>query len=251
MALWPWKSSGFLKPEEEEWQTAVWGWFLNKRGGVADLRQSPLVTPNAEFFPATAASGHERALAIFASVKQHARLADWPCELIEQPPRPGHYAADGAPQIFEERDPAGTLSLEGDTATISYDPELVGNPMKLIATFSHQLGAYVLSTLADPPPGGQDMQGRASDLIAVYLGFGVFGANAALNLPSSVDAFSQSWRTARHGYLTEPMWCYALAIFFALRGEDIERAKPFLKDHLFSDLRKAAAYLRKHPERMP
>ena len=251
MALWPWKSSGFLKPEEEDWQAATWGWFLKNLGGLDDLRLSALVTPNAEFFPATTAAGHERALAIFTHVKQHARLDDWACELIEQPSAPNLHLGEGASQVFDQQDPAGTFSVEGDTAVITYDPALVGDPMKLIATFAHELGHYLLGTIEDPPPGGEEMHERATDLITVYLGFGIFGANCAFNLRAHADAFNQGWRSARHGYLTEPMWCYALAMFCLLRGEDIERAKPFLKDHLFIDLRKAAAYLRKHPERMP
>lgn len=251
MALWPWKPSGFLKPEEEEWQAAAWAWFLRNLGGLEDLRLSPLVTPSAAFFPATTASGHERAQAIFDHVRQHARLPDWECALIEQPSMPGLHLGEGASQVFEEQEPAGTFSIEDGKAVLSYDPALVADPMQLVATFIHELGHYVLATIDEEPPGGEAMHERATDLVTVYLGFGIFGANSAFNLRGHVDAFNQGWRSARLGYLTEPMWSYALAMFFLLREEDPEGAKPFLKDHLFADMRKAAAYLRKHPERMP
>jgi hypothetical protein len=247
VALWPWKRSGFLDAAEEEWQAATWRWFLQNLGGLSDLRLSPLVTPNAEFFPATKSSGHARALTIFTHVKEHARLHDWECELIEQPSRPDLRVGPVTTQVFEQHDPAGTFSVEGNKVVITYEPTQLGDPMALIATFIHELGHYVLGMIPELPPGGHDMHELATDLVTVYLGFGLFGATCAFNFSGHRDG----WQTSRLGYLYERMWCYALAIFFRLRDEDIERAKPFLKEHLFSDLRKAAGYLRKHPERLP
>jgi hypothetical protein len=251
MALWPFKSSPFLTAAEEEWFAEVWRWFLQTLGGLDDLRQSSLVTPTAQFFPATGTTGHERALAIFGLVKQHARLQEWACELIEQPSRPEARVGEVTAQVFAQHDPLGTFGPEGNTIVITYDPGLLDDPMALIATLIHELGHYLLLSQPEPPPGGEETEELATDLVTVYLGFGLFGANSAFNFQQYTDTHSQGWRTSRQGYLNERMWCYALAIFFLLRGEDIEQAKPFLKSHLYSDLRKAVAYLRKHPERMP
>lgn len=247
MALWPWKSSPFLEPAEEEWQADTWRWFLKNLGGLDDLRQSPLVTPNAEFFPATDARGRERALFIFERVKQCARLGDWDCELVEQAQRPELRVGPVTAQVFTESDPGGTFSVEDSKVVITYDPGLLDDPMALIATLSHELGHYLLLTLPEPPPGGPEAEELATDLVTVYLGFGLFGANCAFSFHGN----NQGWSTARQGYLPERMWCYALAIFFLLRDEDCGHARPFLKEHLFSDLRKATAYLRKTRERMP
>jgi hypothetical protein len=249
--LWPFKSSPFLSAVEEEWQAAVWRWFLRHLGGLVDFRQSPFVTPNAAFFPATNNTGHARALAIFAMVKEHAGLQEWECELIEQPSRPDARVGEVTAQVFDKHDPLGTFGPEGNKIVITYDPGLLDDPMALIATFIHELGHYLLHAQPEPPPGGEETEELATDLVTVYLGFGLFGANSAFNFQQYTDTHSQGWRTSRQGYLNERMWCYALAIFFLLRGEDIAQAKPFLKSHLYSDLRKATAYLRKHPERLP
>lgn len=251
MALWPWKPSPFLESAEEEWQAEVWRWFLRSFGGLEDFRRSPLVTPTAEFFPATGSSGHARALKIFEHVKRHAGLQEWECELVEQPSRPDLRVGEVMAQVFEQHDPAGTFGVEGNRVVISYEPTQLGDPMALIATFIHELGHYLLATIADPPPGGPQTEELATDLVTVYLGFGLFGANCAFSFQRDSGTHSQGWSTARQGYLTERMWCYALAIFFRLRDEDIGQARPFLKSHLYTDLRKATAYLRKHPERMP
>jgi len=81
--------------------------------------------------------------------------------------------------------------------------------------------------------------------MTVYMGFGVFGAASAFNFSQHQDVMSQGWQWSRHGYLSEQTWCFALALFLELRGEEVELVKPHLKNALFSDVTAALKYLRR------
>lgn len=58
-----------------------------------------------------------------------------------------------------------------------------------------------------------------TDLATVFLGLGVITANAAFQFTQWTEASTQGWRVRRAGYLSEPLWGYALARFAWERGE--------------------------------
>jgi hypothetical protein len=245
--MWPFKTKTFLDADDEAWLCETWRWFLTQFGGVSDLQLSPLVSPTREFFPPTDRRGHERAERIFALVKQYARMDDWPCRLVAQPPRPELRVGEVSALKFESHAPLGTFGLDGNEVVITYDPAALDDAVLFIATMAHELAHYRLGMLSELPPGGGDMVEPATDLLTAYLGFGLFGANSAFSFRQHGDAFSQGWASSGQGYLSERHWCFALAAFFAVRSQPIDEARRFLKDHLYSDLRKAAAYLKRQP----
>jgi hypothetical protein len=238
----------FLESGDEVWQLETWEWLLRMLGGAADLVLSPLVAPSREFFPPSDAEGHARAEYILGLVKRHARLEEWECSLVAQPRRPEARIGELAALKFDSGHmPLGTFGVEGNRVVITYDPDAVANSLTLVATLVHELGHYLLATLPEPPPGGEENLEFATDLVTVYLGFGLFGANAAFHFQQYQDVMSQGWSYSRQGYLSQREWCFALAVFIALRKLEIADAKPFLKDHLYSDLGKASKYLARNP----
>lgn len=224
-------------------------WLLRGFGGLSELKQAPLVLPTRRFFPPTEAKGHARAEHIFGCVMEHARMAGWSCRLVAQEPRPELRVGDvTALKVDSNHAPAGTFGFSGNEVVITYDPGAVDDPMKLVATLSHELAHFKLSAIAEDPPGGPDAHELVTDLTAVYLGFGVFGANSAFNFNQHQDVMSQGWSWSRQGYLSEREWAFALAIFLELKTEPAEQLKPYLKNHLMTDLKSAIRYMRKHPD---
>jgi hypothetical protein len=247
MRFWPFGARTFLDAEDEAWQAETWRWFLDHFGGESDLRRSRLVTPTPEFFPATDAVGHALAEHLFSCVRRHARMADWECRLVAQPRRPELQLSEFTALKLEKGGPAGTFSVEGNQAVITYDPAALDDPSALVATLVHELCHYRIAALGSLPPGGAELVEFATDLATVYFGFGIFGANSAFQFRQHGDAFSQGWRWSRLGYLDPRTWCFSLAVFFMLRGDALKESKAFLRPHLFSDLRAASAYLKRHP----
>lgn len=246
MIGWPFRKRSFLPPEEEEWQIETWRWLLDRFGSLAVLSQASLVVPSREFFPPTEATGHDRARHVFEAVKNHAGMAKWECELIAQAPGPKPHLG-GLAIVQGLHGAAGTFGVEGRTIAITYDPALLDAPVKLVATFAHELAHYLLAAERELPPGGEELLEPATDLTAAYLGFGVFGANSAFTFEQHQDAGMQGWSSSRLGYLSERAWVFALAIFALLRLDPIEPLERHLKPHLYQDLRKAMKYLGREP----
>jgi|HubBroStandDraft_1064217.scaffolds.fasta_scaffold30732_3 hypothetical protein len=238
----------FLDPDLETWQIETWAWLLGHFGGTADLARSPLVEPTEAFFPPTRATGHALAEHLFDAVKRHARMADWPCDLVDQPYRPVRVIGRAA--ILEPigpEMPLGTFSHDGRRATVSYDPDLLDEPVQLVATLAHELAHFRLAALPGEPPGGPEALEYATDLTTVYLGFGAFGANCAYIFEGWQFGQATGWKSSRQGYLVEREWVFSLALFLILRGEKVETLRPLLKRHLFTDLRKAYRSLMRRP----
>lgn len=118
---------------------------------------------------------------------------------------------------------AGTYSEDVETSTfqIKIKRSLLKEPMRLIATLAHELCHVLLL-------GGQHIEREApdmeplTDLLTVFLGMGIFTANSAAQFTQHDDGTKHGWSFRRLGYLSEPMFGYALAVFASERGE----AKP-------------------------
>jgi hypothetical protein len=244
--MWPFGSKTFLDPDEEAWQLQTWVWLLEEWGGPEDLARSPLVLPTREFFPPTDAEGHARAEHVFGTVKALCGMEAWPCRLVAQTERGGRVAE--FVHLVHEHAALGTFSHDGTEAVVTYDPASLSDPLQLVATFAHELAHYRLASRRTAPPGGEELEEPATDLAAAYLGFGVFGANAAFRFQQHGDAFSQGWSGGRSGYLGERHWVFALAVFCAMTGADAAAARARLKPSLQGPFAKACAYLEKRPE---
>jgi hypothetical protein len=216
--MWPFGKSTFLDADDEQWQVETWGWFLAKFGGLDRLRQTELVLPSKKFFPATDQKGEERVAHIFNHVKELAGMQEWPCELVAQPPRANLVVGEVTALKPITQPPAGTFRFEGNRAVVSYEPSSAGDPVKLIATLIHELAHYRLSSVFDEIPGGAEVHEYTTDLLTVFFGFGLFGANSAFNFSQHHGAGSQGWQTSRHGYLGERGFVFALAIFLELKS---------------------------------
>lgn len=215
----------FLEQDLQDWHLDCWAWLLRHTGGIASLRRTELVLPTRDFFPPTEATGHDRAEHIFLTVKRLSGMAEWPVTLEAQHERPERLGPITALQ--HGKGAAGTFSHDGNAARITYDPRHIRSPVTLVATFAHELGHYLTGAFPEllAPP---DMMEQATDVATVFMGFGIFGANAAFNFSQQTEFDSQGWRTERLGYLSEAEWAFALALFCALT----ERPADVLKDHL-------------------
>jgi hypothetical protein len=209
---------------------------------------APLVTATRQFFPPSETTGHARAEHVFDCTRRLVGMADWPCTLQALPERPKTRVAElGHVKIDKGHMPYGTFSRDGNGALITYDSDSLEKPALLVGTLAHELAHYLLHSVADGPPGGEQLEEFATDLTTVYLGFGLFGANQAFNFSQHRDVYSQGWSTSGLGYLRERDWAFALAVFCALRGEATAALKPWLKAYLYTDVQAAARYVAKTP----
>jgi hypothetical protein len=201
-----------VSEDERAWTEESMRWFRAEFGD-GPLRDE-VVLPTAEFFPG-AYSGTEDdvrevldLLCGFASVDRSSIVLEF-------------YGDDGEDTLTRElgltrhsRSAAGHYRHEGDRTIIAIDSTLAAQPARLIATIAHELGHARLLGEERITADRRDHE-PLTDLLTVYLGLGVFTANAAFD-------YRQDHRqrtTQRLGYLTEPMFGYGLACHAWLRGE--------------------------------
>ncbi|MES2444994.1 MAG: hypothetical protein V4574_19385 [Pseudomonadota bacterium] len=239
---------GLFKPrlpvdrDEFEWLLACFAWYLREFDGIDGLRGSPLVLPTTDFFPRSDLQGHARAVELFDRVRDLAGMREWQCDLVAG-------ASDANPHIATghllrrrtEAQPLRTFSYQHGRYLITYNPVGLADPETLVATFAHELAHYLMHTASGRPPGGGELEEHATDLAAVFLGFGVFMANSAKNFRQFQTHEEMGWEMRAAGYLSELARITGLAIFVRLKGADAGAAERALKDYLRGPFRKALA----------
>lgn len=252
--MWPFREKTFLPPEYMEWQFQTYAWLFRNFEGFDRFKQTRLVTPTAEFFPATELKGHDFVQFMFERVRELGEMSDWTCTLEAQDEQlPPIEVQPGVGLVNLDHAPSGTFSFPSEAgagATITYDPALENHPADLVATFAHELGHYLTGTAQEEPPAGWEAWELVTDLAAVFLGFGIFSVNSAFSFHQFGDSTSIGWRSRQQGYLSRPSLLFALAIFVRLTETDEKLACAHLKPELIKPFRNALADVDSHPLRL-
>jgi hypothetical protein len=143
-------------------------------------------------------------------------------------------ATSGAAGLYHH-DPA-------DRPHISINEAQLKDPMALVAVLAHEIGHIILLRPGLVDRNDPDME-PVNDLLTVFLGFGIFTANAAFRFEQHSDNTSQGWSARRLGYLSEEQLGYALARFARERGEGKPPWASFLSTNIATYMKRSAAWL--------
>ena len=199
--------------------------WLRGEFGVAPLNV-PVILPTSEYFPPPffGTDADVRALvhlvARYMGVQtdvdvQFSDDLDHAQDLMRLfPGRTGTLRSSGA---------AGTYADAGadDPRVITIDRSNIGEPARLVAVIAHELGHVRLLGERRGSTERPDHE-PLTDLATVYLGMGIFTANAAFHfgrIPGYGIEPAGGWQSRRLGYMTEQMFGYALARYAIYRGE--------------------------------
>ncbi|MEZ5587880.1 MAG: hypothetical protein R3E46_12480 [Sedimenticolaceae bacterium] len=199
-----------------DWMFDVYAWALRNFDPLMFRNETVLVTPTNHHFPGRADSPDEMARLIFDRVVAYAGMAHWPFKLL--PPDSCVLEPDAAVHVIAGTRGSRAVATEKPSAslTISYDPSHLNNPEAMIAVFAHTLAHYLGTSAREPPPGGAEDWPQVTELLAVFLGFGLMFANTALILPRG--GCCGGALVQRQAYVSQHDITYALAIFSALKG---------------------------------
>ncbi len=222
-------------PDEDTiaWLFDVFEWSLVNFDARVFFNETPLVTPTNEHFPGKQSDIHGMATQIFTQVQEHASLKHWPCEVFDMNACP----AIEAPKVVIEGDLRGEGGIvqrdvpPENRLTITYDPNSLSDPEVMIATYAHTLAHYMGSMARQDPPGGKENWPFITEVLAVFMGFGVIFANSALKFKGGCGSCAGNF-VDRESFLSQYDVTYALAIFCQLKGIPNKQATRHLKKSL-------------------
>lgn len=240
--MWPFTRKPIVDAETAAWHLDNFIWLM-REFDVGEFEQSRLILPKAGYFTTDGEQGHALALRIFNQVKNYCRMSDWEVDLVSDRNPLAESAPISTVMVAPTKHALGTFAITGNSIQISYVPSLLKQPERFIATMAHELAHYLLATARTTPPCADDEMEFLTDLTAVYLGFGVFLANARFEFEAIHDGPLQGWRMGHSGYLPEADLVFALGMFIRAKSLDAAPACDCLKPHLAKMLRRAVGDL--------
>ena len=236
--MWPFKPKLIVDADTAAWHVENFIWLV-REFDPKNFTETELVLPKRSFFPSNGEQGHALAVRTFDQVKQYCRMSDWEVDLVEDRNPLAERSPLSTAMIAPQQHALGTFMAGGNRIQISYVPDLLNRPESFIATMAHELAHYLLATARHAPVCADDEMEFLTDLTAVYLGFGVFLANARFEFEASSEGPMQGWRMSHAGYLPEADLIFALALFLRARQLDAGPARASLKPHLAKMLTRA------------
>jgi hypothetical protein len=214
--------------------------------GEGRMLHATVVLPSDEFFSdpfEKSAAGLDR---IFRRVCGYMQVD--PSELdVEMIPDHSELFEDLPEFSRHSNDPAGLHfgKTHRERALIAIKQDQLKDPLCLVATIAHELCHVILLDEDRMSRATPDLE-PMTDLATVFLGMGIFTANAAQRFVQFQDNRRQGWSMSRLGYLPEEVYGYALARFAELRGETPANWAGYLNTNVGTYFRQSTAWLRKN-----
>lgn len=222
----------FLKPKcpvdarEKAWIETRLAW-LGDQLGLDRLVESRILLPTD---PCISLDGSEgRARDTFAEIckRMSINAADVDLEFIP------HDLMHSVAGIYEQGQSRGQIRI---------DDSQLGDSQSLMATLIHELSHHVLMGGGLLSPDAPDHE-YVTDLLAVFLGLGIFAANSTIRETHSTVGRWHSWSVGKQGYLTAREYGYALAVSAWIRKDAIPSWRKLLRLDARSSMEKGMKYL--------
>jgi hypothetical protein len=221
------------------WMFDSFGWALRNFDAGVFYDETKLINPTNDHFPGNADDAVGMASLIFENAKDFAGLGHWPFRLVDE----NSLDRIEIPQISIEGPLRGGKGIVPAEQThqfvIPYNLALLRDPEVLIATYAHSLAHYLNLKAKQEPPGGVENWPHVTELLAVFLGFGLIMANTANTAKIRSCASCSGPSVERTNYLSEYDITYALAIFCHLKNIPHNEALIHLKKTLRPFFKKA------------
>jgi len=192
-----------INTREKAWTETRMRWLAD-HFGIDRLLRAEVVLPNEDYFP----DPHP------VDEKGVRQLLDRMCGYMGVSPSKVSLEIRA-----EERMPgAAGLYEQSQGSLIVINRAQLNDPVRLLATLAHELAHELLvggGLLEIDAPDHE----LVTDLLPVFLGTGIFSANATVQDKSGSSGTWSWWQISRQGYLPSQMFGYAFALFAFVRGE--------------------------------
>ncbi|MCA9023822.1 MAG: hypothetical protein KDA86_01290 [Planctomycetaceae bacterium] len=208
---WLWRNTLLsISEEERSWIDYRFDWLI-KEFGLDDLREITVVLPTIEFFPNTY-DGSD------ADVQNILRIV---CNTmtVDRTRVRLRFFDDNTYVDGINSGASGLYAKTRRKEEIWLSTRILEDPMKVVATLSHELAhAKLIGEKRIHPNNDQDHE-KLTDLATVYFGMGIFTSNCVLRESYWNAGQMSGWQMERGGYLSMNEFGYALALFSLARNE--------------------------------
>ncbi|WP_455211510.1 hypothetical protein, partial [Kaarinaea lacus] len=169
------KTKPLLEEDATHWLFDAFAWSLKNFDAHVFYQETVLVNPTNQHFPGRENSAQGMAKLIFEQVKTYAGMAHWPCRLVDNNEALVHTPT----QVKIEGPRRGSEGInavqvdETHSLVIPYNINQLAKPEALIADYAHILAHYLGQTADELPPGGESFWPQATELLAIFMGFGI------------------------------------------------------------------------------
>ena len=192
------------------WLDRRWGW-LEESFGRDRAHNAQVVLPSPDFFPDPYDGSEADARQLLVRVCEYMAIDPLAVRLsIYRESRPLFGASEGT---------AGLYHAELGGFRVWLEAGQLADPLAAVATLAHEVAHVHLLGHGRVRPDEADHE-PLTDLLTVFLGLGVFTANAALREASWNQGHHAFHTIGKQGYLAMPEYGYALAKFARAREED-------------------------------
>lgn len=235
-----------LEEEASQWIFASFAWALRNFDAAVFYDETILVTPSNAHFPGRENSVQGMANLIFEQVTVYAGMQHWPFLLAAEDlcQQPGSVRPLIAGALRGSKGIAPVAGEGAQQLMIGYDPQAVGNPEAMIAGFAHSLAHHLGSMAKEPPPGGLQNWPHLTEILGVFMGFGLMFANSAFNVKARSCGSCGGSAAERYNFLSQYDITYALALFCVLKEIPNREATPHLKKSLRGFFRNSVKEIR-------
>jgi len=224
---------------------ACFDWFQTHFDRERFNNDTALVLPNGDYFPDKTGNEYDMTQALFKRITEYSGLATWPFHLVP----PAQYVA-ATPPIYQlntkvrNNSPVQMVETQFENddnrppLIVSYVPEMMKQPMALVASMSKAVAQHCLFQSQQTPPTGLESFNETAELMSIFMGFGVHVVNSAYNFRGGC-AKCYDPRANRNASLPENEAVFALALFCHLKQIPNKAVTPSLKSYLRPMLKQA------------
>jgi hypothetical protein len=231
--------------------------WLRDELGVAPLNV-PVILPTSEYFPPPFSGSDGDVCAVVRSVARYMGVqADVDVHFSADLDQAENFTRLFTGETETSRSSAAVAgAASAYTTAETYGPRVVmidrsnvSEPARLLAVIAHELAHVRLFGERRISADRHDHE-PLTDLATIYLGMGIFTANAAFNF-GRISGYAiepvGGWQSRRLGYMTQQMFGYALARYAVYRGELDPPWAKYLDTNPRVYMKRGIRYLR-HPD---
>lgn len=227
-----------LETAEKAWVERRMSWLAD-RLGLERMLKAPAVVPTDDFFPDDYHADDASAQVCFKRVCGYIGVDPATLTLIIVPAEnmlgiAGLYFKKEHPEFPTTRNRSHILISESN----------LEKPEQLVAVLAHEIAHEILLGNGHLTEDALDHE-QVTDLLTVFLGFGVFNANVTLAESYWNYNNSYAWSIGKFGYLPASIFGYALAQFAHVRGETSPSWAYHLRPDAWGTFKAGLRYVRK------